>query len=202
MIERTARRALERRRALFSPCGLYRYLLEIRMDLAHLEAKPLLPLIGLNPSDATELRDDPTIRRVIRFALDMGFAGVCMLNVAALCSPDPREMLAAADPIGPGNSVEFLAEAARAASAFPPVAPMALACWGTKGAHRALAPQVRAIRAGLGVRLYAFGLTSNRQPLHPLYLPASSRPRPLVELEQEADAAAALRAGDATGLAT
>lgn len=195
MIERTHSTPTEQRRALYSPCGAYRYLLSIRIQFRHLASRPLLPVIGLNPSEATELEDDPTIRRVRRFALDLGFAGVCMLNVAARRSPDPRRMLAADDPIGPGNTPAFLAAAAR----LPLVPPMmVLGAWGTKGSHSALAAQVAAIRERFGATLHAFGLTANGQPLHPLYLPASARPTPLADLEADADAA--LRAAAATTL--
>jgi hypothetical protein len=63
----------------------------------------MLALVGLNPSTADELRDDPTIRRCIRFAKDWGFDGLYMLNAFGFRETDPKEMKRATDPIGPEN---------------------------------------------------------------------------------------------------
>ena len=62
--------------AEFSPDRKYRYALWRIWD----KSNPLIMFIGLNPSKANELKDDPTIRRVRRFAFDWGYGGVYMIN--------------------------------------------------------------------------------------------------------------------------
>ena len=52
--------------AFFSKDRLYRYALWRIWD----NELPKVLFIGLNPSTADEVKDDPTIRRCIRYALD------------------------------------------------------------------------------------------------------------------------------------
>lgn len=165
MIERRAQRRGEQRRALYSECERYRYLLEIiwRADL------PLVQFVGLNPSTATHAIDDPTLRRCKGFARDWGCGGVLMTNAAALRETDPSMMLAHPDPIGAENSAGWIAS-------HP--AERVICCWGANGSHRRLAEQVRAIHEVLGARAYALKLTSAGQPGHPLYLRGGTEPQP------------------------
>lgn len=48
--------------------------------------------IGLNPSTANETKDDPTIRRVKKFAADWGYGGVIMLNLFTYVTSDPSKL--------------------------------------------------------------------------------------------------------------
>ncbi|MGA1055939.1 MAG: DUF1643 domain-containing protein, partial [Pseudohongiellaceae bacterium] len=57
------------RKARFSRCREYRYTLERSWN----SGKGTVLFIGLNPSTADHLRDDPRIRRCVRFARDGGF---------------------------------------------------------------------------------------------------------------------------------
>lgn len=82
--------------AKFSKDGKYRYLLWRIWD----REKPVVMFIGLNPSTANESTDDPTIRKVKKFAADWGFGGVYMLNLFALVSPYPEALLKDPDPLG------------------------------------------------------------------------------------------------------
>ena len=59
--------------------------------------------VGLNPSTADEVTDDPTIRRYIAFAGAGGYGALCMTNLFAFRATDPDDMKAAAEPIGPQN---------------------------------------------------------------------------------------------------
>lgn len=171
MLERTARVNGERRRALYSPCGSYRYLLEIVWD----SQLPLTGWVGLNPSTATELRDDPTLRREKSFADRWGFGGLVKTNLAAWRSTDPKGMLRRFDPLGPQNTPEWIA------GQLPE---LVIACWGSHGlGHPLLKRQARALRELLGNRLHALTLTSSGEPGHALYLRGDLRPFPLHVLE-------------------
>ena len=75
--------------AFFSEDGKYRFALWRRWD----NTKPLIMFIGLNPSTANQTEDDPTIRRVKRFASDWGFGGVYMLNLFPYVTPYPKELI-------------------------------------------------------------------------------------------------------------
>lgn len=57
--------------AMFSKCRKYRYVLWRIWD----DDKPRVMFIGLNPSIAGAIIDDPTIRKVIGFAKRWGFGG-------------------------------------------------------------------------------------------------------------------------------
>ncbi len=74
--------------AHFSPCNKYRYSLHRIWDVT----KPLVMFIGLNPSTANQVDNDPTIRRVMRFAADWGYGGVYMMNLFPLVSTDPSAL--------------------------------------------------------------------------------------------------------------
>ncbi len=53
------------------------------------EQLPMIAFVGLNPSNANENEDDPTIRRVIGFAQNWGYGGVYMLNLFTVISSAP-----------------------------------------------------------------------------------------------------------------
>lgn len=152
------------RDALISPCGLYRYDLSRRWS----PGVGRVAFIGLNPSTADGLVDDPTIRRCIRFARDWGYGAMRMVNLFAYRTPDPRDLVdtaeAGIDPVGVGND-EILRRLGETCS-------LVVAAWGAHplAEHRAL--QV----AHLLPPLVALGVTKGGQPRHPLYMRADSRP--------------------------
>lgn len=152
----------ETRAAAFSPCRRYRYRLVIRWSEGD-----LLTVIGLNPSTADEVQDDPTLRRVKGFARDMGLAGVQMLNAYAWRSTDPSVLRTIADPVGPENTLENLKSWIRECS------PCAVAAWGTK----IILERERELLTL--PHLHCFRRTKAGKPEHPLYLPAELRPVPL-----------------------
>ncbi len=82
--------------AVFSLDRKYRYALWRIWD----EKKPLIMFIGLNPSTANEDSDDPTIRRVKKFASDWGYGGVYMTNLFAFVTAYPEELKKCKDPLG------------------------------------------------------------------------------------------------------
>jgi len=77
--------------ALFSDDRRYRYKLWRRWESDN--ARSLL-CIGLNPSTADESNEDPTIRRVIRFAHSWGLGAMRMMNLFGYVTPYPKELVA------------------------------------------------------------------------------------------------------------
>lgn len=146
--------------ALFSPCRKYRYSLWRIWDVN----LPRCCFIGLNPSTADEVIDDPTIRRCIRFARDWGFGSYYMLNIFAWRDTDPRGMKAAAEPIGEKNDHEIIVTTTNSH--------LTVAAWGVHGAYCGRGQAVR----GLVEKLHHLGLTKDGHPKHPLYLRADTQP--------------------------
>lgn len=135
------------------------------------EDKLLVMFIGLNPSRAGEKKDDPTIRRVTRFAYDWGYGGFYMMNLFAWVTPYPSELGLAADPVGENDRwiEEIQLKCERIVFA-----------WGAFGDDKKRhAIQNRA--AAMIQRFpgaYCLGKTSNGHPCHPLFLPGDRRPEP------------------------
>jgi hypothetical protein len=117
----------------------------------------------LNPSTADHQNDDPTIRRCIGFAMHWGYGAVAVGNLFAFRTPSPRVLRQAAQPVGRNND-RWLQRLAAESSRV-------IAAWGNHGSFLGRDAQVR----GLLGPLYAFSLTQQGQPRHPLYLPNSAR---------------------------
>lgn len=81
--------------AEFSNCRNYRYALWRVWN----EKLPLIMFIGLNPSKANEVDEDPTIKRVFSFARNWGYGGFYMMNLFAYVTTKP-DNLKCVDPLG------------------------------------------------------------------------------------------------------
>lgn len=148
-----------RRGALFSDCGLYRYRLTREWD-----DRPPLVFVMLNPSRADAEVDDPTIRRCIGFAHDLGFGGMTALNLFALRTPHPAELKTATDPVGPENDAHL--------EALVHAGGTIIAAWGTHGALRGRDLAFRNLAQSADKELLSLGRTRAGQPRHPLYIKA------------------------------
>ncbi len=157
MITRRHEAGARRSVALYSDCERYRYLLSRDWG----EGGRLLYIL-LNPSTATEERNDPTIERCERRARMLGFSGFAVANLFAFRATDPRELKRADDPVGPGNDAVVM-EAAAAAAAV-------LCGWGVHGAHLVRGPDLAARLRGAGIATAHLGLTRDGHPRHPLYV--------------------------------
>lgn len=145
--------------AKFSECGKYRYVLWRKWD----EDKPLIAFIGLNPSTANATTDDPTIRRVVGFAKLWGFGGVCMLNLFAIVSPDPKVLTTVKDPVGDND--QWL-------SMFGSLVDTVVFAWGSfKEAKERAAIVSKMFPNAICLKKSAAG-----NPWHPLYVPANVEP--------------------------
>jgi hypothetical protein len=150
------------RGANFSRCGTYRYALRRCWDAA----RPPALIVGLNPSTADAERDDPTIRRCVRFARDWGFGGVVVGNLFAYRATRPAALRAAPAPVGPAND--------RWLRALTREAGIVVAAWGDDGRHGG---RDRAVLRLLGAA-HCLGTTKAGAPRHPLYVRADVAPRP------------------------
>jgi hypothetical protein len=154
--------------AVFSRCGTWRYLL-------WRAASPRGKLVGigmLNPSQADERRDDPTIRQARARGRQAGLSGLIVWNLFAFRATLPADLRRAPDPIGPENDA--------AIALALELSNRTILAWGNHGRHRGRDRAVLA-RCG-GADIAVLGLTGAGQPRHPLYLPRGTRLRrwPLV----------------------
>tara|TARA_B000000557_G_C20755605_1_gene435065 strand:+ start:45 stop:524 length:480 start_codon:yes stop_codon:yes gene_type:complete len=148
--------------ALFSKDRVYRYALWRIWDIK----KPKVLFIGLNPSTADEIKNDPTIRRCIRFSMDWGYGGYIMGNIFAYRSTDPKNLLKIDDPIGADNDY-WLKKLYDEAS-------LTIGAWGNHG---------RILNRGEKVNnmlksFHCLKITKLGYPSHPLYL--SSKLKPII----------------------
>lgn len=72
--------------AIFSEDRKHRFALHRVWDLS----LSTIMFVGLNPSTANGNDDDPTIRKVVKFAKDWGWGGVTMVNCFSFVSTDPN----------------------------------------------------------------------------------------------------------------
>jgi len=184
----------------FSPCGAYRYTLGREYSIEHrlegVESRPgYIVWLMLNPSEAHESHDDPTVHRCFvrsrsmllgyrdnRSEIRVGWDSAVVLNLFALRATNPEVMLAAEDPVGPMNN-PVLREVCSGADFL-------MIAWGCDGRHRDRDVEVLAnlrtqwrVEGGTPRNIYALGLNDafgdRPSPCHPLYLGYDKRAIPL-----------------------
>ena len=167
--ERYADCCVEASSAAFSPDRVYRYALYRRWS-----DEPAVVFVLLNPSTADETRNDPTIRRCIRYAKDWGYGGVTILNLYAYRATDPRVMRRflhdGGDIIGPENDA-YITRLTKDKDV--------VAAWGNH-ADWERASDVEYILRVNAATLSVLKQNANSSPAHPLYLSAQLRPYPWV----------------------
>lgn len=149
--------------AIYSDCETYRYALTREWG-----AGPRMMFVMLNPSTASELRNDPTVERCERRARALGCGAFRVTNLFAFRATDPRDLKRAAQPIGPANDqalVDGVAWADRI-----------LCGWGAHGAHLGRDSNVVGLLQDAGAQLWHLGLTLAGAPRHPLYLSYAVQP--------------------------
>lgn len=162
--------------AIFNSDRIFRYGLIRQWD-------PRLPwwaFCGLNPSQANEYDNDPTIRRAIGFARDGGAGGLIMVNLYPLIATDPRVLfrLLQTNPKAVSDSENALAItlAARGCARF-------ICAWGAAverdSTAMAYASAITSYLRTLNVQPYVLRLTKHGQPEHPLRLPRTCTAFPL-----------------------
>ena len=151
--------------ALFSKDRFYRYALWRIWD----KSLPKILFIGLNPSTADEIKDDPTNRRCKRYAQDWGFGGYIMSNIFAYRSTNPKILKEIKDPIGPDNNYWL--------QKLDKEAILTIGAWGNHG--KLLNREEEIIN--LIDNLYCLKITKEGHPSHPLYL--SNKLKPIIFLK-------------------
>jgi len=145
--------------AVFSKDRKYRYVLWRIWD----RTKPSVMFIGLNPSNANETNDDPTIRRVVRFARDWGYGSVYMKNLFAYITPDPDELLKCDDPVGYNNRWLKDTEVSKC--------DLVIFAWGSFNVAGRDKEVIKMFPEGMALKINKDG-----SPAHPLYLKGNLKP--------------------------
>ncbi len=161
--------------AVYSNCERYRYSLT-RIWNPHGQR---VHFVMLNPSTATEVRNDPTVERCERRARALGFGAFRVTNIFAWRDTDPRAMRKAMDPVGPEND-DAIRDACRWADST-------ICAWGLHGAHLDRGPTVERMLRTLGTPLYHLGLSKTGHPKHPLYIAYSEQPRLWIQSDGETE---------------
>lgn len=164
MITRTHTKGDAPSTAVYSDCEHYRYSLVRTWD----PEGPKALFVMLNPSTATEVQNDPTVERCERRARALGFGSFCVTNIFAWRDTDPKNMRAAAEPVGPENDATI--------ACFAQWADQIICAWGTHGAYLERGPHVEALLRKSGHDLYHLGLSKAGHPKHPLYIAYEKQP--------------------------
>lgn len=126
--------------------------------------KPKVLFIGLNPSTANEISNDPTINRVMRFANDWGYGGVYMMNIFGLVSQDPSVLRTHHDPMG--DNRDWIGKISDRCQDV-------VFAWGAF--KEAKCDHARWLQT-IFPRALCLGRTKDGSPKHPLYITANIKP--------------------------
>lgn len=158
------------RGCILSDCGSYRYRLWREWD----RSGPTLAFLMLNPSKADHLTDDPTITRCMSRATTDKFGRLEVANLFPLRATDPAELLSHAVPLGAMRTADgAMLDAIDRAT-------MVICAWGSHPAAAERAAEILQLlrMCGMCNRLFHLGLNKDGSPKHPLYIAASTRPKP------------------------
>lgn len=141
---------------IISADSAYRYALTRRWG-----SGPTALFVGLNPSTADAASDDASTRRMVGFARSVGCGGLTLVNLYAWRSRSPSVLRKVSDPVGPDNDA-WITRAAAASD-------LVVAAWGTHARPERSAAVLELLRCST---IWCLGLTRDRHPAHPLYLPS------------------------------
>lgn len=158
--------------ATLSPCMKYRYSLSRVWNYD----KPIYGFIGVNPSTADAIKDDPTVKKWIGFTERWDGGGFHVCNAFGYRATDVNELKTVEDPIGEDNMV-FVENIMDQCDIIVP-------CWGNKTkVPKVLWNQFDVIHSLLDQYshkpIMCFGTNKSGCPKHPAYL--SYEKTPLVE---------------------
>ena len=156
-------------KALYSVCERYRF--SLQRVWAKEQSRVLF--VMLNPSTATELKNDPTVERCERRARQMNCGSFRVCNLFAWRATRPKSLLLVDDPVGVAND-DIIIESARWAD-------LVICAWGANGAYQDRGRRVEAMLRDTAGSLCHLGLTKDGHPRHPLYLAYTALPVPWPE---------------------
>lgn len=140
--------------------GLYRYWLSRRLAMG----ERTVLFVGLNPSTADAMQDDPTIRRCAGFARRWGYDWLLMGNLYAYRATEPKVLRTVLDPVGVRNQEALLWMAHRAE--------VIVAAWGAFSLNHYASVLSKWLLSRPHTR--HLGRTRSGAPKHPLYLADST----------------------------
>ena len=144
----------------FSECRKYRYTLWRFWD----KNLPKIMFLGLNPSTADEVNNDPTVTRCINYSKLWGYGGMYMMNIFAYRTTYPVELKKAKMPIGKDNDFWILKISGKVDKC--------IGAWGNDGEfidrHKTICEIIP--------ELYCLKINNSGQPSHPLYLKSDLTP--------------------------
>ena len=95
------------------------------------------------------------------------------MNLFGLRATDPRELLRHPDPVGKRND-EYVLDAINAVTETGGIV---VCAWGARGGYLARDAAVLRLIRSAGGTPFILGITRDGHPRHPLYMPASAKPR-------------------------
>jgi hypothetical protein len=119
-----------------------------------------------NPSTATPLELDPTLKRWLRYCRDWGYGWSWTVNVRSWRATDPSDV--------PDDDLAISRQNNRWIRQSALQAELIVCGWGKLGGQRGA--EVLGILRAEGLVPHALRLNKDRSPAHPLYLPANCRP--------------------------
>lgn len=140
--------------AKYSDCERYRYVLTRVWN----DKIGRVMFIGLNPSTANEIKNDPTVTRMVNFSKKWGFGSITVCNIFAFRSTFPKHMKNEKDPVGLQND-ELIKKELKNVK-------LVVAAWGNHGKFLNRNKEVLKYLKNF----YHFGFTKLNEPRHVLYL--------------------------------
>ncbi|MBD2626879.1 DUF1643 domain-containing protein [Trichormus variabilis] len=149
--------------------GNYRYLLGRKWD----ENFPQVTFVMLNPSTADHEKDDPTLRKCIKFAAYWGYGSLEVVNLFAYRATKRPDLILSDDPIGIRNNTYIQLATNRAKEI--------IVAWGGSKYPRIMNRNQEVINLISCKNIYCLGsLTKDGHPRHPLYLPLITERMPFL----------------------
>ncbi len=160
--------------AILSPCGTYRYELRRKVPCALRWIQPAL-FILFNPSTADHVEDDQTVKKGMGFCKEWFCTDMLFWNLYAFRSRWPKDLKAAADPIGPENDTHL-----RRILKSHLDGRIILAWGGMVGPQmKQRVAQVVAVLQEFNKRVEAIKINKDGSPAHPCMLGYKNKPVPV-----------------------
>lgn len=126
--------------------------------------------VMLNPSTADAYVDDATIRRCVGFSRAWGYTGLSVVNLFAYRTHNPKRLLEAEDPVGPGNWYWLGLEMENA--------DQVVCAWGSSWPSPYAEHVTAVARLAADRGAVCLGTTKAGEPRHPLYLASVTEREP------------------------